>query len=244
MAYYNAQYVRALRQAASLADWAGEGSRADRWENRADATAAAASTFWDGRVGAFRDTAAGDDVHPLDANAFAILAGLASPAQADSALAYVDRTMKQSYGNSIADVSGWRGWNWDDDDELRVYPFISYFEVLARYSVGADASALELIRRESGYMATRRQGTMWEKIELTPPDPFDSVPSYDHGWSSGAAPALTTYVLGVQPTSPGFATFTVTPHPGGLTFARGTVPTPRGPIGVSWSVAGGSCRCR
>ena len=51
VAYYNAQYVRALRQAASLAAWAGEGSRADRWENRADATAAAASTFWDGGVG-------------------------------------------------------------------------------------------------------------------------------------------------------------------------------------------------
>jgi Bacterial alpha-L-rhamnosidase C-terminal domain len=44
-------------------------------------------------------------------------------------------------------------------------------------------------------------------------------------------------VLGVQ-TSPGFATFTVTPHPGGLGFARCTVPTPHGPIRVSWSNGG------
>ena len=98
--------------------------------------AAFAATFWDGRVGAFRDTGA-SDVHPLDGNAFAILAGVARPAQAQSALAYIDRTMTQPYGNVVADTSSWRGWNWNADDRLRVYPFLSYFEVLARYSVGA-----------------------------------------------------------------------------------------------------------
>jgi hypothetical protein len=41
-------------------------------------------------------------------------------------------------------------------------------------------------------------------------------------------------VLGVQPTSPGFATFTVKPHTETLTSASGTVPTPRGDISVSW----------
>ena len=49
------------------------------------------------------------DVHALDGNAFAILAGLATPAQAQSVLAYVDRTMRRSYGNSVADTNGWRG---------------------------------------------------------------------------------------------------------------------------------------
>ena len=46
-------------------------------------------------------------------------------------------------------------------------------------------------------------------------------------------------MLGVQPTSPGFATFTVTPHPAGSTSARGVVPTPRGPIRVEWELDGG-----
>jgi hypothetical protein len=42
---------------------------------------------------------------------------------------------------------------------------MSYFEVLARYHEGLDSSALELIRREWGYMVTHgpRQG-MWELI--------------------------------------------------------------------------------
>ena len=78
---------------------------------------------------------------------------------------------------------------------------------------------------------------MWETIS-----PYGGGPtggSWDHGWSSGAAPALTNYALGVQPTSPGFATFSVTPHPDGLQWARGTVPTPHGEIRVSWRLVGG-----
>jgi hypothetical protein len=240
VAYYNAQYVRALKLAAALAGWYGDSQRADRWRGRAADTAAAfGPAFWDPVAGAFRDTTADSDVHALDGNAFAILAGLATPAQAQSVLAYVDRTMKRSYGNSVADTSGWRGLNWGDGDYRRVYPFISYFEVLARYAAGADASALDLIRREWGFMATRGPGTMWETISNEFGGQVDSTPSWDHGWSSGAAPALTSYVLGVQPTSPGFATFSVTPHPSGLTSAQGVVPTRHGPIRVSWSLVAG-----
>jgi hypothetical protein len=239
VAYYNAQYVRALGLAASLAGWYGDQASAARWRDRAAATAAAFSAaFWDPAVGAFRDTTA-TSLHPQDGNAFAVLAGIATPQQAQSALAYVDRTMSQSYGNSIADGNGWYGPNWGDGDYVRVYPFISYFEVLARFTAGLDTSAVELIRREWGFMATRGPGTMWETIASDEGTQVDSTPSSDHGWSSGAAPALTSYVLGVQPTSPGFATFVVTPHPGGLASARGTVPTPRGPISVSWTASGG-----
>ena len=47
---------------------------------------------------------------------------------------YIDRTMRRSYGNSVADTNGWRGANWGDGDFRRVYPFVSYFELLARYA--------------------------------------------------------------------------------------------------------------
>jgi hypothetical protein len=240
VAYYDAQYVRALRLASALAGWNGDAGRASRWSARADDSAAAfGGAFWDRVAGAFRDTTADSDVHAEDGTAFALLAGLATTAQATSVLTYIDRTMRKSYGNAMADVAGWHGPNWGDGDNDRVYPFIGYFEVAARYAVGADASAVELIRREWGFMATRKPGTMWETISPGGFGTVDGNPSWDHGWSSGAAPALTTWVLGVQPTSPGFATFTVTPHPSGLTSARGIVPTPRGPILVSWQASGG-----
>jgi hypothetical protein len=40
--------------------------------------------------------------------------------------------------------------------------------------------------------------------------------------------------LGVTPLEPGFAKFEVKPYAGDLPEASGTIPTPKGPIMVSW----------
>ena len=53
-------------------------------------------------------------------------------------------------------------------------------------------------------------------------------------------PALTNDLLGAVPTSPGFATWAVTPHPGSVSWARGQLPTPHGPLAVSWQQVNGS----
>ena len=54
-----------------------------------------------------------------------------------------------------------------------------------------------------------------------------------HGWAAGPTAWLMEHVLGIAPASPGFATVTVTPHLAGLTYARGTFPTPHGIIQIS-----------
>jgi hypothetical protein len=61
-----------------------------------------------------------------------------------------------------------------------------------------------------------------------------------HGWATGVLPALTNDLLGARPTGPGFSTWSVQPHPGTVTWARGQVPTPHGPLGVSWSRGSGT----
>ena len=49
---------------------------------------------------------------------------------------------------------------------------------------------------------------MWETIGAFGGPPVDrDCRRIDHGWSSGAAPALTNYALGVQPASPGFGSY-------------------------------------
>ena len=65
-------------------------------------------------------------------------------------------------------------------------------------------------------------------------------PFISYGWSSGAAPALTNYELGVMPASPGFGSFVAQPHPADLRWARGTVPTPHGPIVFRWAYVRGA----
>lgn len=55
-----------------------------------------------------------------------------------------------------------------------------------------------------------------------------------HGWSAVPLHELLTEVLGVQPAAPGCARVRVEPKPGPLSFVEGSVPTPRGPVHVSW----------
>ena len=67
--------------------------------------------------------------------------------------------------------------------------------------------------------------------------------SMSHGWGSNVLVEIQRELLGVSPTSAGFATFAVTPPHAGLAWAQGSVPTPRGSVGVSWQrppAAGGA----
>jgi len=244
VAYFNAGYALALNDAAALATWTGNSANAAEWKARATALAAPfTQTFFDPAVGAYLDSPTGAPVHPQDGNAFAVLAGLASRQQAIAALNYLSAKDTRAWGNTIADNDTWDDpGGWGTDAMNRAFPFISYFEVLARFSVSLDTSAVNLIRREWGWMLNHGpQTTMWEDIGPGGGPPRDPDPSWDHGWSSGAAPALTSYVLGVRPTSPGFATFVVDPHPGSsVTSASGVVPTPNGDLSVSWTLVNGN----
>jgi hypothetical protein len=231
--YYNAQYVYALKLAAAIAGWTGNNDAASRWNGRAQLIATAAdAAFWDGK--AFTDTTTDRATHPQDANAFAVLSGVATHAQAIAAMSYLAAHNWRDYGNTIADTNDWDDPDWGMLAEDRVYPFISYFELQARFALGLDDTAFDLLRREWGYMARNGPGTTWETIGPYGGPPTDVHPSFDSGWSSGGAPALTQYVLGVAPTSPGFATFTVRPHANDLKWAEGDVPTPHGLIHVQW----------
>jgi alpha-L-rhamnosidase len=59
--------------------------------------------------------------------------------------------------------------------------------------------------------------------------------SMSHGWGSNVLVEIQRSLLGVSPTSPGYASFDVSPPPTGLDWAGGSVPTPPGTIAVAWS---------
>jgi alpha-L-rhamnosidase len=60
----------------------------------------------------------------------------------------------------------------------------------------------------------------------------------NHAWTSYPGYIFPKYILGVQPTSGGFATFDVRPATEGLSFAEGTVPTVKGLITTRWEKNG------
>jgi alpha-L-rhamnosidase len=65
---------------------------------------------------------------------------------------------------------------------------------------------------------------------------FKPNQDWNHAWGAAPANLLPRFVLGVQVSSPGWNEAEIQPHPGGLQFASGTVPAPKGAVRVSWKM--------
>lgn len=233
--YYNALYIIALENAASIATYLGHQDDSSRWTARAKLVASALNKHnFDSSVGAFFDGKCGDsycNTHAQDGNSLAIVSGAANSTRAQSALAYLSKANARPYGNAFYDNDALSG-----GFSQRVYAFVSYFELEARFITGLADSALEEIRRLYGWMSTHDPKiTQWEGIGDNGSLYEGGFTSLAHGWATGIVPALTNYVLGVMPTGPGFITYSIKPMPGDVQWARGVVPTPKGPITVSWN---------
>jgi hypothetical protein len=58
--------------------------------------------------------------------------------------------------------------------------------------------------------------------------------TWNHAWGAAPANIIARYVLGVRPLEPGYAKILIAPQPGPLKWMQGKVPTPLGPVKVSW----------
>ncbi|KUI55513.1 hypothetical protein VP1G_02922 [Cytospora mali] len=268
--YYNALYIMALKRAAQLADIIKKPDDAERWRNRAAAIGPAlVRENWDSSVGAFFDGGACPDdittkcpVHAQDGNSLAILSGAVNNLTAKEAvgsssispeasiLRYMSSALARPYGNAFYDSSILSP---ADNFDQRVYPFISYFELAARFGgesyYGSQTvvdSAYDELRRLYGWMANHDPfSTFWEGIGPGGSPYEGGYTSMAHGWSTGIVPLLLNYVVGVIPLTPGFQSHLVRPviDGGGLTWAKAGLSTPWGGMVVTWKLvpsAGGS----
>lgn len=235
--YYNALYVLALKDAAQLAEFLGHRADAGRWSRRAENVGLAINRrLWDARAGAYLDAAGGPARHGQDGNAMAVLAGVAGVQRAGSLLDYLSAHTALPYGNAFMDndtlIPG--------GDRL-VYPFVSYFDIEARFLSGHTSSAIDEIRRLYGWMASHDpETTDWEGIGADGSLYEGGYTSTAHGWSTGVVPLLSNELLGARPTEPGFRTWRIEPHPGSIAWARGALPTPHGALELGWRQHAGS----
>ena len=166
------------------------------------------------------------------ANALAVLAGMADA---------------ETVNSTILAVDPYRG----------LSTFYGYYILQARALAGDYAGCLDLIRTYWGGMLDMGATTFWEGFEIdwmVNATPIDAMPepgkpdihadfgdycypglrhSLCHGWAAGPTAWLMEHILGIAPASPGFETVTIQPHLPGLDFARGAFPTPHGPIYVA-----------
>ncbi|MFW6161438.1 MAG: alpha-L-rhamnosidase C-terminal domain-containing protein [Planctomycetota bacterium] len=165
------------------------------------------------------------------ANALAVLADMADPAEANRAVLARDpcRGLSTFYG---------------------------YYVLEARARAGDIAGCLDLIRTYWGGMLDLGATSFWEGFDVdwlrdaaridesVPEGKHDVHAEYGdycykglrhslcHGWAAGPTAWLSGHVLGLSPAAPGFRRLRVAPRLGGLDEARGTLPSPEGVVTV------------
>ncbi len=116
-------------------------------------------------------------------------------------------------------------------------PFHGLYLLEGLYRYGDDRRALDFMREYWGGLLDRGATTFWEHHYTMDTPAGQVLPrgvSYSHGWSAGPTYILPAYVLGVRPLEPGFRRVLIEPNPTDLAWAEGAVPTPHGPVKVSW----------
>jgi alpha-L-rhamnosidase len=102
----------------------------------------------------------------------------------------------------------------------------------AFYSALLKAGAGEFVARDLARYRPMLESNQacWETFNFSPGI------EVNHAWTSYPAYLLLKHIIGIQPTSGGFATFDIRPVTGGLAFAEGAVPTVKGLIAVRWEI--------
>ena len=124
----------------------------------------------------------------------------------------------------------------------QIWPFVNGYEVEARFVSGDVDGALELIHLCWGNPAYKETGSFWEMFDIDAQEfaprsialgsKDDCVNSAAHGWSGWVSHLMQSYLLGIRPITPGFSKTLIRPMSGSLQHIEGTMPTPKGIIGV------------
>lgn len=203
----NALYHGALTAAASLAGAAGHSVAAERFRSLAARTRAGMrSILWDERRSCFRDTRDNDVRISEQANCLAIEFGASPDGSAGKIL---DALIARREASILIGT-----------------PYAAFSMLIALARAGLHDRALRYIRTHWGAMLESGATSWWEY--------WEPKGSFCHGWSAGPTHFLPAEILGVKPGEPGWTVIHVDPHPAGLTWARGKIPTPQGPVSVEW----------
>ncbi len=232
----NMCYYQHLRECAWLAELLGERADAARYATLAERTRRATQRLlFDETRGIYvncRDERGLSRQAGMQDNLLALLWDIATPEQTRRILAaalpddepfplYINPDPKNwiEMGSGIV--------TWPHDSLVPIAsPFFFYFALGALFEIGRARAAVNNIRKHYGGLLAEGATTIWEE--------WSGVSSHSHGW--GASPTIFAgkYLLGVEPATPGFGSFTVLPSCGGLTRISGRVPTPHGTIEAGW----------
>ncbi len=166
-------------------------------------------TFFDAESGLYRD-GVGTKHSSIHANFFPLAFGL----------------VPESQRAPIVEWLGQRG--------MRCSVYAAQYLMEALFMYGADEVANQLILagndRSWRHMVESGTTISWEAWDQK----YKPNQDWNHAWGAAPANLFPRYLLGAEPLTPGWETVRIRPIIGGLDFARGKVPTIRGPILIDW----------
>jgi hypothetical protein len=123
---------------------------------------------------------------------------------------------------------------WVGKREMACSVYASQYLLEGLFENGAANKALALITaptdRSWKHMVESGTTISWEAWDQK----YKPNQDWNHAWGAAPANLLPRYILGVKPLQPGWSRALIRPNPGTLKSAEGKIPTPRGPILVSW----------
>jgi alpha-L-rhamnosidase len=216
----------------------GGSADAAAWSTQAAALKASINKYlFNAGLGAYQLSGSSNGTHaatsvPQDANAEAVVYGVAPASETAGIRNYLKNTLWGTYGP--------QPYSPDANSSTVISPFVSGYELDARFASGDTSDALALSNLLWAQMVNQNgpfyTGTLWEKLGQNGQD-TDSNASLAHGWATAPVSAFSSYLLGIQPAGPGYSTWSIAPQPGTLSWAQGQVPTPSGtPVVSRWQV--------
>lgn len=207
-AVVNAFHYRNLLEMADLAAAVGKEGEADDFRRKAECIREAFNAvFYDPASGLYRD-GEGTGHSSLHANALALAFGLVP-----------------------ADRKG-RVADWCESRGMACSTYFAHYLLEALFVSGKEDAALSLMtaRTDRSWLGMLDAGATitiesWNR-EVKP------NLDWNHAWSTSPLNAISRFVLGVTPASPGMRALRIAPQVGRLRRVRGTVPTPHGPVSV------------
>ena len=215
---FSCMYLKTLRETLEMAEALGETEQdtAELKQRIAILENSIQETFWNKEKGLFADNSNHKRFSP-HASLFAVLAGIATPAQCETLRNTLPPLFNPFFKNGYDHTGGFAF-------ELNM----GYFVVNALCKLGLENVAMHCIKEGWRYFINNGLKTT--------PEHFNLRESRCHAWASYPTHVLSHYVLGVK-----FDAFSVTvcPQPAGVTWANGAFPHPKGLVEVEWHIENG-----
>lgn len=206
----NAFHIRSLGMMSEMATALGKDAEAAKYSTMA-ATAHASfqRLLFDRTQGSYRD-GVGTDHSSQHASLFPLAFGLVP---AEYVPTVVDAVQKRGMACSV---------------------YAAQYLMDGLFANEAGTRALELITaatdRSWRHMIESGTTITWEAWDMK----YKPNQDWNHAWGAAPANLLPRYVLGAEAVSPGWKQARIRPNTGTISFAKGKLPTPLGPLEVSW----------